>query len=246
MFLLFYLEAQKVMRFETMKFILKLEAVLIMVSLMIASTFVQIKAPFLAFMPVDLPELEHWGQWGILQLGSYTTTLQLLTVIACILIFDATWATVAMGIYLILGFLGFPIFFHGGGNVYLNENTFGYLISFLGAVWVGRFVLKRKKDQLVSRGQYLLTGFICLLFIHITGGIYAAIFDQMIPVEFLLRYAAPQIVWQSLALFVLSAGIYSTAYFFQTPSSTLNSASSGVALPQARAGKPRAKWRKSA
>ena len=43
----------------------------------------------------------------------------------------------AVGVYLITGLLGVPIFAHGGGLGYLMKPTFGFLIGFAAAAAVG-------------------------------------------------------------------------------------------------------------
>ena len=59
------------------------------------------------------------------------------TVIAVLagLLLGAKYGATAVGIYLFMGLLGFPVFSKGGGFVYVFELTFGYLIGFVVAAW---------------------------------------------------------------------------------------------------------------
>jgi biotin transport system substrate-specific component len=49
----------------------------------------------------------------------------------------------AVGVYLITGLLGVPIFAHGGGLGYLMKPTFGFLIGFAAAAAVCGFVAQK-------------------------------------------------------------------------------------------------------
>lgn len=227
-----------------MKFILKCEVALIMISLILVSTFVHLRVPYLAMTPPELPGSELWWQYGLLEIGSYSSSLQVLAVIFTVLVLRPLWASIAIGSYLALGFMGLPIFFHGGGSAYFQQGTLGYLLSFLGAAGLARFFLKPNKDhQPIPRSSYLLAGFVCLLAIHGVGGIYASVFFQMVPIEFLLRYAVPQLVWQTLAIFALSWAAYQIQVFFYVPPKAQSQTSR---KRRKKWSTPNKQWRKSA
>ena len=74
-----------------------------------------------------------------------------------------------LGIYLLTGLLGFPVFAGGGGIDYFKEPTFGYLISLpLNAFFSGWFYEKNQK---------LLALFIPIMTTHLFGIIYLLLFN---------------------------------------------------------------------
>ena len=73
-------------------------------------------------------------------------------------------------LYLLIGFLGFPIFAGGGGYDYYQELTFGYLISLpFNAFMAG---------WLYSQDKKILSAFIPMLTTHLFGIIYLLLFMQ--------------------------------------------------------------------
>ena len=109
-------------------------AVIWLIFLIFLSNFILIKLPFISvnFLKKDL---EH----GILSfLHSFFPTFQyemniysLQTIFVWItgIILGPKIGAASVGAYLLLGFLGLPVFAGGGGIDYFNEPTFGYLIS---------------------------------------------------------------------------------------------------------------------
>lgn len=58
-------------------------------------------------------------------------TLQTLFVFLSALILDKRQAVLSVGVYLIIGLIGIPIFAKGGGPSYIFQPSFGYLVGFL-------------------------------------------------------------------------------------------------------------------
>lgn len=76
------------------------------------------------------------------------------------------WAAASVGLYLLLGILGLPVFAGGGGIAYLAGPTGGFLIGYLpGAVLAGVFT-HTKKNNFILDLTGLLTG---ALVIYILG-----------------------------------------------------------------------------
>ncbi|MBI3591394.1 MAG: biotin transporter BioY [Candidatus Melainabacteria bacterium] len=77
---------------------------------------------------------------------------------------------IVLGFYLLLGFIGLPVFAGGGGFDYYKEPTFGYLISLpLNAYISGLLYEKNKK---------ILAVFIPMLATHLCGILYLLFFKQ--------------------------------------------------------------------
>ena len=85
--------------------------------------------------------------WVTIPLGSVPVTLQVFVVVLASLLLRPGWAAAALGVYLLLGAAGLPVFSSGtGGFGVLAGPTGGYLIGFLVAAPVGagfRLALRR-------------------------------------------------------------------------------------------------------
>ncbi len=68
--------------------------------------------------------------------GTVPITLQIFPVVLAALLLPAEWATLAMGVYLVLGAAGVPVYAHGAGGLgVLFGPTGGYIVGFvLGAL----------------------------------------------------------------------------------------------------------------
>lgn len=77
-------------------------------------------------------------------------TLQLFFVTMAGFILGPRWGAVSVGVYVMLGLLGVPIFTEGGGFSYVLKPTFGYLLAFiLAAYLVGKISYAAKKPSYV-------------------------------------------------------------------------------------------------
>lgn len=90
--------------------------------------------------------------------------LGVLAVFLCALVLTPGWAVISVGLYLLMGLLGLPVFsgFRGGPSV-LFGHTGGYLLGYL-LMTPLISVLARKTKSFLHRVLVLLTGlFICYL-----------------------------------------------------------------------------------
>ncbi|MBQ3141111.1 MAG: biotin transporter BioY [Clostridia bacterium] len=72
-------------------------------------------------------------------------TLQTLFVLLAGMLLGPRAGAFSVGVYLILGLAGLPVFAQGGGPGYLLQPTFGYLLGFVVCAWlVGRLTAKQK------------------------------------------------------------------------------------------------------
>ena len=77
-------------------------------------------------------------------------TLQTLFVFLAGLLLTPSSAASALGIYIVLGAIGLPIFTSGGGLSALFNTTGGFIFGFLVSAIVGSFLAKRKRGSYLS------------------------------------------------------------------------------------------------
>jgi biotin transporter BioY len=158
----------------------------------------------MAVLPPQLAGAQIALQNGFLTLGTYSTNLQLIALFACLMCLDVVGALGVVLTYLILGLGGVPLFYYGGGWDYLQQSTIGYLLSFIPACLIFHTLLRRNRQPHPSLLRYVGAAAVTLLSIHAIGGIYAAIYYETIPIQFLLTYDLPQLPWQMGALVILA------------------------------------------
>lgn len=92
--------------------------------------------------------------WITVPLGAVPVTLQTFVVVLAALLLSPAWAAAAMGLYLVLGAVGLPVFSGAkGGIAVLAGPTGGYLIGFfIGAVAaaLARQMLSKRTSALVA------------------------------------------------------------------------------------------------
>lgn len=87
------------------------------------------------------------GSWIQIPMVPVPITLQTAFVLLAGLFLPAKYATLSQLLYLLMGFLGLPVFGVGGGIHYIAHPTFGYLIAFPLAAFL---VAKLKHHQFSS------------------------------------------------------------------------------------------------
>ncbi|WP_127134107.1 biotin transporter BioY [Veillonella caviae] len=97
-------------------------------------------------------------------------TLQILFTTLAGIILGSRLGAVSVGIYIILGLIGVPVFTSGGGPGYILQPTFGYLVGFMvGAYVVGRF---SEASPNHSFKQLLIGSILNLLVVYGFGMVY--------------------------------------------------------------------------
>lgn len=97
-------------------------------------------------------------------------TLQILFTTLAGIILGSRLGAVSVGIYIILGLIGVPVFTSGGGPGYILQPTFGYLVGFMvGAYVVGRF---SEVSPNHSFKQLLIGAILNLLVVYGFGMVY--------------------------------------------------------------------------
>lgn len=196
------------------RLLVKLELAAFLLSLLIVFSFVQFELPFISFILPQLPETHLSIETNWFYAGTYAGTLMIPMVFVMMLILDAWLLNLSLGLYLLLG-LGFaPIFFHGGGWSYLQQPTFGYIAALLPAAWIWLATLRRHPRKSISSKRYVLTSVLSLCMIHFVGGIWLALAYQMIPLEFMLSFVMPQLIWQMPSIiFIVLCFVYLQSLF---------------------------------
>lgn len=191
-----------------LRVLIRLEGMALFLTLFILSTFVHLRMPYFSVLAPQLPDAEPWVSSAWFYAGTYTANLQLLLVMACVLLLSTPLATLTMILYLVLGLAGLPIYYNGGGLAYLQQPTTGYLISLVPAAWFCGLLLHRHPRRTPLPGPYLLAAVLTLFMIHILGAIYAAVYFQMVPVQFIGAYVLPQLPWQMTLLCLMALAIF--------------------------------------
>ena len=108
-----------------------------------------------AFIQIPVPSMDYF-------------TLQFLFVLLAGMLLGSVRGALSVGVYVLVGLTGFPVFAAGGGIQYIFRPSFGYLLGFILAAWVTGFTLQRGKTY----GRYLLAAFGGLLITYTIGVVY--------------------------------------------------------------------------
>lgn len=101
-----------------------------------------------AFIQIPVPGMDYF-------------TLQFLFVLMAGLLLGSRNGAIAVGIYVLLGLVGLPIFAAGGGITYVLRPSFGYLFGFIVAAFVtGKIAEKIGKNQFLWYLPAVAGGFV--------------------------------------------------------------------------------------
>ena len=97
-------------------------------------------------------------------------TLQFLFTMLAGLLLGGRKGALSVGVYILLGLVGLPVFAEGGGFWYILKPSFGYLLGFMLAAYVtGRMV--ERKGRLTT-GWVMAVNFLGLFIVYASGMIY--------------------------------------------------------------------------
>lgn len=97
-------------------------------------------------------------------------TLQFLFTMLAGLLLGGRRGAMSVGVYILLGLIGLPIFAEGGGFWYILKPSFGYLLGFMLAAYVtGRMVERRARPL---TGWVIAVNFLGLFIVYAAGMIY--------------------------------------------------------------------------
>lgn len=97
-------------------------------------------------------------------------TLQVLFTTLAGLLLGPKLGAISVGIYLLIGLIGIPVFTQGGGPSYIFQPTFGYLIGFLIGTYFTGYIAHKDKDPSLKRLIFASIG--GLTIVYIIGMIY--------------------------------------------------------------------------
>lgn len=113
-----------------------------------------------AFLKISIP----------LPIYDMSFTLQWLFVICAALSLEQKQSVTVIGIYLLMGLAGIPIFAHGGGIGYVLRPGFGFLLGFFVAVVIMSAMVKHSKKD--TFWHYLFSSFIGMVAYYAVGAVY--------------------------------------------------------------------------
>lgn len=97
-------------------------------------------------------------------------TLQFLFTMLAGLLLGGRKGALSVGVYILLGLVGLPIFAEGGGFWYILKPSFGYLLGFMLAADVTGRMVERKGR--LSTGWVMAVNFLGLFIVYAAGMIY--------------------------------------------------------------------------
>lgn len=109
-----------------------------------------------AFIQIPVPFMDYF-------------TLQFLFVLLAGMILGPARGALAVGAYLVIGLVGFPVFAAGGGIGYVLRPTFGYLLGFLVAAFVTGLITQKADARERGYGYYLLAALAGMLVTYAIG-----------------------------------------------------------------------------
>lgn len=97
-------------------------------------------------------------------------TLQFFFVLLAGFLLGSTRGLLSVGVYLILGLVGIPVFAAGGGIAYVLRPTFGFLLGFALAAYVTGLIARKAPRQ--RYGWLLLAALAGMMAYYICGMVY--------------------------------------------------------------------------
>jgi len=73
---------------------------------------------------------------------------------------------IAVGLYIVLGLVGLPIFTQGGGFGYIFQPTFGYILGFALGTWLAGLIAERGTDSIKT---YIIAGSVNFIAVFALG-----------------------------------------------------------------------------
>jgi biotin transport system substrate-specific component len=103
------------------------------------------------------------GAYIHIPIGPVPIVLQNLFVLLAGLVLGSRWALISMGIYLIVGAAGIPVFAGGkGGIAHFFGPTGGYLLGFALAAFTSGWIAEHSKGRLSMEVVAVITGSLCI------------------------------------------------------------------------------------
>lgn len=97
-------------------------------------------------------------------------TLQFLFTMLAGLLLGGRLGAVSVGIYILMGLFGLPVFAEGGGLAYILKPGFGYIIGFMAAAYVTGCLVSKSTDP--GYAQLLAANLVGLGIVYLFGMLY--------------------------------------------------------------------------
>lgn len=97
-------------------------------------------------------------------------TLQFLFTNLAGLLLGKKFGSLSVGVYIVTGLLGIPVFTSGGGIGYIFSPTFGYLIGFFAGTYAAGKIVEDSKNKDVK--TMLVASFVNLVIVYAFGMVY--------------------------------------------------------------------------
>lgn len=141
---------------------------------------------------------------ALIVIGTYTKipiyivpfTLQFLFTNLTGLLLGSKRASLTIGIYILIGLIGFPVFTGGGGISYVIHPTFGYIVGFMVGGYLAGKIVEQAKEKTILR--LFLAGCVNLTIVYLMGLIHY----YWIAKIFLTPVALPKIIWSGALIFL--------------------------------------------
>ena len=121
-------------------------------------------------------------------------TLQFLFTNLAGLLLGSRLGAISVGVYVLLGLMGLPVFTGGGGIGYVVNPTFGYLVGFVVGAWLAGWFVERRRDNRFT--TYLWASFLDMAVVFLLGMLHYFLIAQ-----FYLK--SPVGLWTLFATFCL-------------------------------------------
>lgn len=123
-------------------------------------------------------------------------TLQFLFSNLTALLLGGRLTAMTIGIYILMGLVGLPVFTAGGGLSYIVHPTFGYILGFMAGGYIAGRMTERMKEKTVL--GLLKAGCVNLSVVYLMGVIYY----YWIAKFFLTPVPLPKLIWSGALIFV--------------------------------------------
>ena len=109
------------------------------------------------------------GAFIKIPIGVVPVTVQWFFVAMSGIVLGSKLGFTSVGVYLLLGLAGIPVFTKGGGITYIFQPTFGYLIGFAIAAFVIGYITENREKTFLNFAIANLTG---LVIVYAVGFVY--------------------------------------------------------------------------
>lgn len=124
--------------------------IILAVQLLVVSAFTEINFKHLIF-PLDI--FSNWSFYfpdGDVNASGFVRHIQYIPQVPMLFfllgLLDKKYSLITVGLYIIAGFIGYPIFSMGGGWKYIFQYGVGYILAYIPTIWVSGTILDRNFD----------------------------------------------------------------------------------------------------